>query len=184
MRIAIQGEFGSFHHQAVNTLNLDADVVPKLNFAAVFRAVLEGETELGMCAIENSLYGSINEVYRLLERHDVWIVGGVRLHISQQLIGPTPVSLAELAASNDVRILSQTPALAQVELWLDTHLPNAAREETHDTAGSVQTVVALAQPHSLAVAGAFAAKTYGGTIIAEDIQDDPYNYTRFILFRP
>lgn len=182
MHIAIQGALGSFHHQAACALDPHAAVVPKQTFAGVFAAVQTGAAEYGLCAIENTLYGSINEVYRLLEQHDVWIMRDIRLRIAQHLIGPSSVSPEELAGSNDVRILSQAPALAQVEGWLVSHLPQALVEATPDTAGSVQAVVALRQPHTLAVAGELAAKTYGGTIIAHNIQDNLQNYTRFILF--
>ena len=183
MQIAIQGARGSFHNEAALKIDPLAQIVPKQNFSDVFRAVLRGEVEYGLCAIENNLHGPINEVYRLLERHDVWITCDVRLHIAQQLIGPTSISLDELAASPDARVLSQAPALAQVELWLDEHLPLAARVETRDTAASVEDVVELREPHSLAVASRFAAEVYGGVIVAENIQDDPHNYTRFILFQ-
>lgn len=183
MRIAIQGALGSFHHEAALQLEPSAEIVPQQGFADVFRAVLRGDVHYGLCAIENSLHGSINEVYRLLERHDVWIVRDLQMHITQNLIGPQAVELSELAASPDVRVLSQAPALAQVELWLDAHLPNAVREETHDTAATVERVVQLAQPHTLAIAGKLAAGTYGGTVVAADVQDDPHNYTRFILFQ-
>ncbi len=183
MQIAIQGALGSFHHQAARQLEPAADIICKQTFAEVFQAVLTGEATHGLCAIENNLHGSINEVYRLLERHSVWITRDIRLHIAQQLIGPSEVSLDELKSAHDVKILSQAPALAQVELWLDGHVPNATRVEMHDTADSVRQVVAQANPHTLAVAGNFAAEMYCGVIVARDIQDDPNNYTRFILFQ-
>jgi len=182
MHIAIQGAFGSFHHEAACALDSQATILPRQTFAGVFEAAQTGEAEYGLCAIENTLYGSINEVYRLLEQYDIWILRDIRLRIGQHLIGPHAVSLDELAASPDVRILSQAPALAQVEGWVATHLPNAAVEATHDTAGSVQTVVELGQLHTLAVAGQLAAATYSGILVAENIQDNSDNYTRFILF--
>jgi prephenate dehydratase len=183
MQIAIQGAIGSFHNEAALKIDPEAQIVPQQTFADVFRAVLSSEAEYGLCAIENNIHGPINEVYRLLERHDVWVTRDVRLHIAQQLIGYGPVDLAELAGNPDVRVLSQAPALAQVELWLDEHLPLASRIETHDTAASVQDVVEQRSPHTLAVASRLAAETYGGIIVAADIQDEPHNYTRFILFQ-
>lgn len=183
MQIAIQGAFGSFHNEAALKIDPQAVIVPQQTFADVFRAVLAGAAEYGLCAIENNIHGPLNEVYRLLERHDVWITQDVRLHIAQQLIGYGPVDLSELANDPDVRVLSQAPALAQVELWLDANLPLATRVETYDTAASVQDVVVLRSGNTLAVASRLAAETYGGTIVAEDIQDEPHNYTRFILFQ-
>jgi len=183
MNVAIQGERGSFHHEAAMRLLPDATVVPQKHFSDVFSAVVRGEAEYGLCAVENSLYGSINEVYRLLGRNDVWIIQDIRLHISQQLVGSQRVDLELLAAADDVRILSQAPAFAQVELWLDKHLPKAVREETGDTALSVQIVTQRNEPHTLAIAGSFAADTYNGVVIARDIQDEADNHTRFILFQ-
>jgi prephenate dehydratase len=183
MQIAIQGALGSFHNQAALLLDPSTTILPKTTFAEVFSAVLSGESEYGLCAIENNLYGSISEVYRLLERHNMWIVRDLRMQIAQQLIAAQPISLDELANSTDVRVLSQAPALAQVELWLDAHLPNAVREATHDTAASVQLVTQLKEPHTLAVAGSLTAELYGGYIVAHDIEDDPHNQTRFILFQ-
>jgi prephenate dehydratase len=83
----------------------------------------------------------------------------------------------------ETRILSQAPALAQVELWLDKHLPFATREETQDTAESVLHVMNQDNPHVLAVASKHAAELYGGHIIAGPINDDPHNYTRFVLLQ-
>jgi prephenate dehydratase len=183
MQIAIQGALGSFHNQAALQINPQADILPKNTFAEVFLAVANGESEYGLCAIENNLHGPINEVYRLLERYDMWIIRDVRISIAQQLIAAKSVSIEELAASSDVRVLSQAPALAQVELWLDKHLPNAVREETTDTAGSVRHIMEFGELHTLAVAGTLAAEMYGGVIVAGDIQDDAHNQTRFILFQ-
>jgi len=182
VQIAIQGALGSFHHEAALRLDPSAAIVPKQTFADVFEAVIHQEVAHGLCAITNTMYGPIHETQSLLKQSSVLIINTMQLQIAQQLIGPNRVSLQELANSSDVRVLSQAPALAQVRLWLGTHLPHAVIEETHDTAASVQTVVSLAQPHTLAVAGRFAASTYSGTIVAEDIQDRSNNYTSFVLF--
>jgi prephenate dehydratase len=183
MRIAIQGANGSFHHQAALQIEPHSEILSCDTFRDVFGAVIRGSAGKGLVAIENSLHGSINEVYRLLERHDVCITHDIRLHISQNLIGHPEVTLEELAQDPTTRVISQGPALAQVELWLDENLPNAHREEAHDTALSVRMVMESAVTHDVAVAGEFAAETYHGHIIAANIQDDPDNYTRFILFQ-
>lgn len=183
MKIAIQGAAGSFHHQAALQIDPATDILTCDSFAEVFSVIFSGSADKGLVAIENNLHGSINDVYRLLERNDVWITHDIRLHINQNLIGHAGVTLEELAQDPETRILSQAPALAQVELWLDKNLPDATREETHDTAASVHAVMEGSDKHSVAIAGEFAAHTYGGNIIAANIQDDPDNYTRFILFQ-
>ncbi len=183
--MAIQGERGSFHHEAALLLmgkeRGSVELVCCETFTELFRALTDGKVDKAVCAIENNLHGSINEVYRLLGRHDVFIARDVRMQIHQNLIACQDVSLEELQAADDVTVSSQAPALAQVELWLDKHIPNATRVETHDTAASVAKVVQQADPHNLAIAGKAAAAEYGGVVVYENIEDDPQNYTRFVL---
>lgn len=184
MKIAIQGIAGSFHEEAARRLlgNEPFELVSYATFTKVFEAVANGDVDYGVSAIENNLHGSINEVYRLLERHNLWITAEIRMRIEQCLIGPRAVTLEELAKNGEaVHVSSQAPALAQVEQWLDANLPEAIREETHDTAESVQHVMEQGDPLKLAVAGKHAAELYGATVIAQHINDDPDNYTRFVL---
>lgn len=186
VKIAIQGIQGSFHHEAAQKLFPDTKytLIHAVNFKGVFDAVNNGNADHGVVAIENNLYGSINEVYRLLERNDVWIHAEIRLRIRQCLIGCQELTVQELRRKgSDVRVLSQSPALAQVELWLDENLPEAVREETHDTAESVRYVAEQKSPDIIAVAGPQTALIFGAHIIAADINDDPDNYTRFVAFQ-
>ena len=180
MRVAIQGREGSFHEQAAQELlGADVELVPCLTFSKVFDAVTSGLADRGLAAVENSLHGSINDVYRLLLSQDVWVAGEVFLHIEQQLIAADHRELSEIE-----RVLSQEPALAQCEQWLATNLPDAVLEVTHDTADSVRTVLARADEPLAAVASRRAATAYGGVVLAGPINDDPHNYTRFFLLAP
>ncbi len=183
-KVAIQGARGSFHDAAAHQLlpeHGQLDIICCDNFHQVFAHVADGTADYGVSAVENSLHGSINEVYRLLGRHDAFISRDIRMQIHMQLIATKSHSLAELQQMDDLQVLSQGPALSQVELWLDEHLPNATRVETHDTAASVATIMAAPEAHQVAVAGEAAATEYGGTIVARNIEDDPQNYTRFVL---
>ena len=177
MKVAIQGRQGSFHEQAAQELlGVDAELVPCLTFSRVFDAVTTGAADRGIAAVENSLHGSINDVYRLLLTQGLWVAGEVFLHIEQYLIAASDRPLREVQ-----RVLSQEPALAQCEQWLATQLPDAVLEVTHDTADSVRTVLARAEEPLAAVASARAAESYGGVVLAGPINDDPHNYTRFFL---
>lgn len=180
--IAIQGARGSFHQEAAEHVLQGASIVACQTFQEVFESVAAEKTTHGLVAIENSLHGSINPVYRLLERHNLSIVGETLLKIAQQLIASVPMDVATLNNAN-TKVLSQAPALAQCELWLDAHLPLAKRIETHDTADSVRKIVEEGDPSQLAIAGKSAVDTYGGTIVAGPINDDPNNFTRFILLQ-
>ena len=178
-KIAIQGIKGSFHHEAAAAL-VDAEPMECVTFQDVFEAVINDEVEYGIVAIENSIHGSINHVYRLLERHDLWIRGETTLTIEQYLVGPESVTVEELN-SVDAEVRTMFPAFAQCELWLEEHLPLAKRVELYDTAFSVQTAVDEGERLRVAIGGKYAAEVHGGTIIAGPINDDPHNYTRFIL---
>jgi prephenate dehydratase len=177
VKVAIQGREGSFHQQAaLELLGDDVEIVPCPTFPKVFDAVTSGAVDRGLAAVENSLHGSINDVYRLLLSQDVWVAGEVFLHIEQFLIGASARPLASLT-----RVLSQEPALAQCEQWLALNLPDAVLEITPDTAESVRTVLARSSEPLAAVASERAASAYGGHVLAGPINDDPHNYTRFFL---
>lgn len=177
-KIAIQGIEGSFHHQAAHELLDDTvEVVPCETFNDVFAAVLSGKTDYAVTAVENNLYGSINAVYRLLSHKKIWVQGETYLNIQQYLIAAHDIPLSSIT-----EVRSQAPALAQCEQWLEKNLPQASIIETHDTATSVREVVKRANEPLTAVAGRHAAELYGGTILGDGpINDDPHNYTRFIL---
>jgi prephenate dehydratase len=179
VRVAIQGREGSFHQQAAEELlGPDVELVACPTFPKVFEAVTTGQADRGIAAVENSLHGSINDVYRLLLSRDVWVAGEVFLHIEQYLIAAEDRPLTSV-----MRVLSQEPALAQCEEWLAVNLPDAVLEVTHDTAESVRTVLARPDEPLAAVASARAATTYGGTVLAGPINDDPPNYTRVSCWR-
>ena len=74
IKVAIQGQVGSFHHEAVNKIfQNEVELSCLRTFSDVFKAVESGQADYGLTAIEDNLHGSINEVYRLLEKYNVWI---------------------------------------------------------------------------------------------------------------
>jgi prephenate dehydratase len=184
MKVAIQGQQGSFHHEAaMKVYGVDVEVVPCLTFREAFEKVAGGHVEAGLVAVENSLHGPINQTYRLLMEFTVWITTDVRLPIHECLIAAGQTDLATLQNLDSLHVRSQLPALEQVEHWLDTYLPNAIRETSTDTARSVAAVVHQQDPRLVAIASRRAAEMYGGFVIAENIEDDPDNSTRFIGFQ-
>ena len=177
MHIAIQGQLGSFHHQvAKQWFGNDVQILPAETFSEVFGMLNRHETTLAIVAIENSLYGSINEVYDLIESHRYPIVGEVYLRIEQQLI-----ALPGAKTTDITHIYSHPVALAQCENYLDAHFPNAERIEHHDTAGSVEFIKQSGDKSMAAIAGRVAAKTYNLPILTENIEDNKANVTRFMI---
>ena len=180
MRVAIQGEAGSFHHQAARLWFADdPTIIPKETFTQTISALSIDEADQALVAVENTLYGSINEVLDLIETHSYPITGEIFLHIQQQLIG-----LSNAVPQDIQRIYSHPVALVQCEQYLDMHFPNAERIEHHDTAASVRFIKEQNDPHAAAIAGTAAADLYQLPILKHNIQDNQENYTRFLVLNP
>lgn len=177
MRIAIQGDIASFHHTAaLQWHGPDTVIVPCDSFDEVFGALNRHDAEIGIVAIENSLYGGINHVYDLIESHRYPIIGEVHLPVHQQLIGDPNAPITH--------IYSHPVALAQCREYLDAHYPDAIRVEYHDTAAAVGFIKQQDIAGYAAIASRQAAKYHNLPIIAEDIEDNPANFTRFLVIQP
>ena len=177
MRIAIQGEPGSFSHEAATRLVTDARIVPFSLSADVFAAVAKGEVEAAAIPIENSLAGSVSEHFDLLLTHDVLIEAETLLRIRHNLIAISGASTGEID-----RVFSHPVALAQCRRFLAEH-PRMEAFAFYDTAGSVKQLVELRDRHAAAIASEAAAHYYGAHILHAGIEDNPENFTRFFLIR-
>ncbi len=177
MRIAIQGELGSFSHEAALKIEPQATIVTCALSAEVFKRVENAEVCAAVIPIENSLAGSVVEHFDLLLHSDVQIERESLLRIRHNLIG-VPGSRVE-----DIRqVLSHPIALAQCRRFFDQHL-NMTPTPFYDTAGSVKHITGLGERASGAIASEQAALAYGGEVLAAGIEDNPANYTRFFLIR-
>ena len=178
MRIAIQGEPGSFSHEAALRIAPGATIVPCAVSRDVFAAVIAGGVDAAVIPIENSLAGSVVEHYDLLLQHDVAIEAEALLRIRHNLIGLPGAKLEQIR-----RVYSHPVALAQCRNFLAEH-PGMAATPFYDTAGSVKHLMAEHEESSAGIASAQAAEVYGGEILAAEIEDNPENLTRFFLIRP
>ena len=177
MKIAIQGEPGSFSHEAAMKLVADAVIVPFSLSADAFAALVDGTVEAAVIPIENSLAGSVLEHFDLLLAHEVQVQRETLLRIRHNLIAISGASIGEID-----RVFSHPVALAQCRRFLAQH----SRMEVHasyDTAGSVKQLVELSDRHAGAIASEAAAHYYGAQILQAGIEDNPENYTRFFLVR-
>lgn len=177
MRIAIQGEPGSFSHEAALRAAPEAEVVPCAVSRDVFAAVDEGSVDAAVIPIENSLAGSVAEHYDLLLTHDVAIESESLLRIRHNLIGMPGARLEDIR-----QVYSHPVALAQCRRFLAEH-PGMEATPFYDTAGSVKQMMERGEAAAAGIASAQAAKHYGGKILAAGIEDNPENYTRFFLIR-
>jgi prephenate dehydratase len=177
MKIAIQGEPGSFSHEAALKLIPGADIAPFSLSADVFAAVADGTVDAAAIPIENSLAGSVSEHFDLLLNHEVKVVRETLLRIRHNLIAISGASLGSID-----RVFSHPVALAQCRRFLAEH-PRMEAFAFYDTAGSVKQLVELRDRHAGAIASRSAAEYYGAQILAADIEDNPENFTRFFLIR-
>jgi prephenate dehydratase len=177
MKIAIQGEFGSFSHEAATKLVPDTEIVPCSLSAEVFAALSGGGVEAAVIPIENSLAGSVLEHYDLLLTHNVRVVRETLLRIRHNLIGISGVEIGEIN-----RVFSHPVALAQCRKFLAAH-PRMESYAFYDTAGSVKQLMELRDRRVAGIASEAAAHYYGAQILEAGIEDNPENYTRFFLVR-
>jgi prephenate dehydratase len=175
MRIAIQGELGSFSHEAAEAMLPRAKVVPCARSLEVFDRVQRGSVDGAVIPIENSLAGSVAEHFDLLLGREVHIVREFRLRIVHNLIALPGTKLRDVR-----RVFSHPVALDQCR---DLFAKNPRLEPVpfYDTAGSVKHVVTEGLHDAAGIASRRAAEVYGGKILKAGIEDDKRNFTRFFL---
>jgi len=176
-RVAIQGQEGSFHHQAARQyFGEEIQTVPCTSFAELIRkASDQAITEYGLMAIENSIAGSILNNYTLLQKNKLRICGEIFLSVHQHLMVNPGVSL------DDIREVQSHPmALLQCSDFLEQH-PHWKLVESQDTAYSARYIHQHNARHVAAIAGELAARLFGLQILAYDIQTAKKNFTRFLV---
>ena len=177
--VSIQGYLGSWHDIARQKyFGNHHELLSRDTFKEVFADLAEGRADYAVVSIENSLFGSINEVYDLLLKAKFWISGEINLRIHHCLVGLKGTKLDQIS-----EVHSHPVALAQCEDYLDKVLWHAERFENHDTAGSAADVARWQNPHKAAVASGEAARLHKLTVLAREIEDNKQNYTRFIVLQ-
>lgn len=177
MKISIQGEAGSFSHQAALKMVKQCSIVPCARSAEVFDLVERGRVAAAVIPIENSLAGSVAEHLDLLLAHNLFVHREFRLRIVHNLIAAPGVRLANVR-----RVYSHPVALDQCRNFFRDH-KRMDPIPFYDTAGSVRHVIDSGLRDAAAIAGRQAAGVYKGKILAAGIEDDKRNFTRFFLVR-
>lgn len=176
--VAVQGEPGSNSALAAAQIFGEVDILPCRSFADLFKAVKNGKAPYGMAPVENSLGGSVHLVWEQLERNPLPIAGELYFHVRHCLIAHPNVRLEEIRY-----VYSHEQALAQCQrylnklVWIDPENITPA----YDTAGAVKRIKARGKREEAAIASPQAAEIYNMAILAEDIQTDPRNHTRFLV---
>ena len=174
-RVAFQGIHGAYSEQAIRQHYGDTvEVLPCRTLGELFEAIESQQAEHAILPVENALAGTVAQSYELMMEHDIRVQAEVILHVRHALLVPPGTKLADLA-----RVRSHPQALAQCEQFLRRH--GLETEPWYDTAGAARDLAAAPVPGVGAVASALAAELYKLDVIEPNIEDVPYNYTRFFI---
>ncbi|CAN6241878.1 unnamed protein product [Urochloa humidicola] len=176
LRVAYQGVPGAYSEKAAGKAYPGCDAIPCDQFEVAFQAVELWIADRAVLPVENSLGGSIHRNYDLLLRHRLHIVGEVQLPVHHCLLALPGVRKDRLT-----RVISHPQALAQCEHTLTSMGLNVVREAFDDTAGAAEYVAANGLRDTAAIASSRAAELYGMEVLADGIQDDSGNVTRFVM---
>lgn len=172
-RIAYLGPAYSFTHlAAIHRFGQSADLVPVSTIATVFDEVNRGHVDFGLVPIENSTDGRIVDTLDMFTRLPLRICGEIQLHVHHNL-------LARCDRSEINEIYSKPQALSQCRDWLARNMPHARLIEVTSTSTAAQ--LAREKPGAAAVASQQAAVQYEIQIVAENIEDNQNNITRFAV---
>ncbi|XP_045832807.1 arogenate dehydratase 3-like [Trifolium pratense] len=176
LRVAYQGVPGAYSEAAAGKAYPNSEAMPCDQFEVAFQSVELWIADRAVLPVENSLGGSIHRNYDLLLRHKLHIVGEVQLPVHHCLL-----ALPGIRKEYLTRVISHPQALAQCENTLTKLGLNVAREAVDDTAGAAEYIATNNLRDTAAIASARAAELYGLNILADEIQDDPNNVTRFVM---
>jgi chorismate mutase / prephenate dehydratase len=174
LNAAFLGPEGTFT-QAAAVKHFGHSVVTKAmaTIDEIFREVESGACDFGVVPVENSTEGVVSHTLDLFMNSPLRITGEVSLRIHHHLMS------CEGELGTIRTIYSHQQSLAQCRGWLDRYLPHAERIPVGSNADAARTAAGL--PGAAAVAGLQAAEIYGLTVLAERIEDDPGNTTRFLV---
>jgi prephenate dehydratase len=172
--IVFQGEPGANSHIACQEAFADLKAVPCATFEDAFAAVSGGEGDLAMIPIENSVAGRVADIHHLMPTSGLHIVGEFFLPIRHQLMAPKGATLATIkTVQSHIHALGQCRNMIRK---LGLHAVIGA-----DTAGSARQIAEAGDKSRAAIASKLASEIYGLDILAEDIEDEAHNTTRFIV---
>lgn len=174
-KVAFQGERGAYGEMAALQYFPKARLVPKKSFQDVFDAAESGGADYVVVPVENSIEGSVNEIYDLLLRTKMGVIGEVYQRVRHCLI-------ANKGAKKIRHVHSHPQALAQCRGYLQRMKFEAV--PAYDTAGAVKMIKESRMLDAAAIASKRAAELYEMALLDEGIEDRKNNYTRFLVLSP
>jgi prephenate dehydratase len=173
-RIVFQGEPGANSHLAISEAYPDCEAVPCATFEDAFALITAGEAELGMIPIENSVAGRVADIHHLMPDSGLHIIAEHFMPVRHQLLGIRGARLEDIGTvESHVHALGQCRKIIR-KLGVRTLV-------AADTAGSAREVAQAGDKSRAAIASRLAAEIYALDILAEDVEDEAHNTTRFIV---
>ncbi|HPL94201.1 MAG TPA: prephenate dehydratase [Paludibacteraceae bacterium] len=175
--VAIQGVAGSFHDIAARNFFKEQEIklVPCDSFKELFAVIKKDNSIIGAVAIENTIAGSLLPNHTLLRESGFKIVGEYKLRIEHQLVAMPGQTIKDIE-----KVYSHPIALMQCEDFLVEH-PHLEPVESEDTAASAKLIAEKKIMGRAAICSRLAAEIYGLEVLAEGIETNKRNYTRFLI---
>jgi prephenate dehydratase len=174
LKIAFQGEPGANSDIAAREVYPDCEPLPCATFEDALAAIQTGKAELGMIPIENSIAGRVADIHHLLPHAKLHIVGEHFLPIHFNLMAPKGATLKTVKS-----VESHIHALGQCRRFIRKHGYKAVIAA--DTAGAARHISETDDVTRAALAPTLAAKIYGLKVLAERVEDEDHNTTRFVI---
>lgn len=176
-RIAFQGALGAYSHEACLQARPEMIPVPCTTFDGVIRAVREGRADLAMLPVENTTYGRVADIHRLLPESGLHIIGEAFVRVRIALMARPGVALSDVK-----HVRAHLVLLPQARSFLDAH--GITSEPAADSAGAAAELAELSGSTDGVLASEVAADIHGLEVLARDIEDLDHNTTRFLLMAP
>ncbi len=173
-KIAFQGELGAYSHQACHTARPDHEALPCSSFEDVFQAVTSGQADLGMLPVENTTYGRVADIHRLLPESGLRIIDEVFVRVHVNLLGVPGAKLEDVTEAHSHLVL-----LPQCATFLRDH--NIQGRVSSDNARAAREIAQRGEANVAALASELAADIYGLNVLARHIEETDNNTTRFLI---
>ena len=176
-RIAFQGALGAYSHEACLQARPNMIPVPCTTFEGVIRAVRDGRADLAMLPVENSTYGRVADIHRLLPHSGLRIIAEAFVRVRISLMAQPGVKLSDVK-----HVRAHMVLIPQARSWLDAH--GITSEAAVDSAGAAADLAVSDERTVGVLASEVAADLHGLDVLARDIEDLDHNTTRFLLMSP
>ena len=173
-KIAFQGALGAYSHEACIAARPDLEPLACATFDQVIAAVNSGQAEYAMLPVENSTYGRVADIHRLLPESGLHIIDETFTRVRLSIMANPGVTFEDVKTARAHLVL-----LPQAQKFLDEH--NIRAESAVDSAGAAAELAASGEKDVAVMASDIAADIYGLNVLASNVEDHGHNTTRFLV---